>query len=108
MLLTEKQQKKYNLYLSANTINDTESIIFSKKKGKSLCRKIKRSKKSAEITILPNQAISAYEQSADPLGSYTGVTDDMINPGKNMPRRDVGGKIYMRVEEQPVQDADDL
>lgn len=70
--------------------------------------KKKQKKRGNHNTPLPNQAISAYEQSADPLGSYTGVTDDMINPGKSMPRRDVGGKIYMRVEEQPVQDADDL
>lgn len=64
--------------------------------------KKKQKKRGNHNTPLPNQAISAYEQSADPLGSYTGVTDDMINPGKNMPRRDVGGKIYMRVEEQPM------
>ncbi len=57
---------------------------------------------------LPNQAVSAYTESADPLGSYTGVTETMTLPGKSMPRRDIGGKIYMRVEDQPVQDADDL
>lgn len=57
---------------------------------------------------LPNQAVSAYAEGATPLGSYTGVTEEMALPGKSMPRRDVGGKIYMKVDDMPVQDADDL
>ena len=57
---------------------------------------------------LPGQAVSAYAEGADPLGSYTGVTEEMALPGKSMPRRDVGGKIYMKVDDMPVQDADDL
>lgn len=57
---------------------------------------------------LPNQAVSAYKEGADPLGSYTGITEEMVLPGKSMPRRDVGGKIYMKVDDMPIQDADDL
>lgn len=68
----------------------------------------KKRRNSKNNQNLPNQAINAYTQSADPLGSYTGITDDMLIQGKCMPRRDVGGKIYMRLEEKPVQDADDL
>ena len=57
---------------------------------------------------LPNQAVSAYAEGATPLGRYTGITGEMVLPGKSMPRRDVGGKIYMKVDDMPVQDADDL
>lgn len=57
---------------------------------------------------LPNQAINAYQQGADPLGSYTGLTEDMVSLGRSMPRRTADGKIYMRIKEDPVQDADDL
>ncbi len=70
--------------------------------------KDKNKKKRGGNTPLPNQAISAYRESADPLGSYTGLTEDLINPGRCMPRRDVGGKIYLRLNDKPVQDADDL
>ncbi|MBQ7124850.1 MAG: hypothetical protein IJO00_00670 [Clostridia bacterium] len=66
-------------------------------------------KKQKKNPPLPAQAISAYTEGADPLGSYTGITNDMPRWGNCMPRRDVGGKIYMKLEEEkPVQDADDL
>ncbi len=71
-------------------------------------KKSKKVKPGSGSIPLPNQAVSAYQESADPLGSYTGVTDDPIFPGRSMPRRDVGGKIYLHVDGQPVQDADDL
>ncbi len=69
-----------------------------------------KQKKKTKPAKLPNQAINAYTESADPLGSYTGITNGTVFPGKNMPRREPGGKIYINVEngEYPVQDADDL
>jgi hypothetical protein len=53
---------------------------------------------------LPNQAISAFHESGDPLGQYTGTPD----LGPCMPRRRIEGKIFMKVDEKPIQDADDL
>ncbi len=67
-----------------------------------------KKQKNKKANNLPNQAVSAYTESADPLGSYTGVISGTVFPGKNMPRHEANGKIYMKVEEQPVQDADDL
>lgn len=49
-------------------------------------------------------AINSYQSVADPLGSYTGLTKDL----HVMPRKTVDGKIFMKVEDLPVQDADDL
>ena len=49
-------------------------------------------------------AIDSYQSSADPLGSYTGLTKDL----HVMPRQTVDGKIFMKVDEKPIQDADDL
>ena len=49
-------------------------------------------------------AIDSYQSVADPLGSYTGLTKDM----HVMPRKTVDGKIFMKVDDLPVQDADDL
>ncbi len=49
-------------------------------------------------------AINSYQSVADPLGSYTGLTKDI----HIMPRRADDGKIFMKVDERPVQDADDL
>ena len=70
--------------------------------------KNKRKKKAPpSMPPLPAQAVSAYQESADPLGSYSGLTES----GRCMPRKTVDGKIYLRVPEEkstPVQDADDL
>ena len=52
----------------------------------------------------PNQAISAFHEGGDPLGQYTGTPA----LGPCMPRRRVEGKVFMKVDEKPVQDADDL
>lgn len=51
-----------------------------------------------------HDAIEAYQSVADPLGSYTGLTKDL----HVMPRKTVDGKIFMKLEDLPVQDADDL
>ncbi len=51
-----------------------------------------------------HDAIDAYQSVADPLGSYTGLTKDV----HIMPRKAVDGKIFMKVDERPIQDADDL
>ena len=51
-----------------------------------------------------NAAVDAYKKVASPLGSYTGLTDDMVV----MPRRKIDGKSYMRVENPPKQDEDEL
>lgn len=64
----------------------------------------KRKKSSPSSSSLPNQAINAYTESADPLGSYTGLTEDM----RCMPRLRVRGKRGHRDDDTPVQDADDL
>ena len=53
---------------------------------------------------LPNQAISAFHEGGDPLGQYTGTPE----LGPCMPRKKTEGKIFMKVDEKPVQDADDL
>ncbi len=45
-----------------------------------------------------------YSDNPDPLGSYSGVTPEM----RCMPRLKVDGKVYMKVDHRPVQDADDL
>lgn len=66
--------------------------------------KKKKKKAPAKIPPLPAQAISAYQESADPLGSYSGLTDDM----RCMPRKKVEGKVFMHLPETPVQDQDDL
>jgi len=55
---------------------------------------------------LPNQAISAYHDGGDPLGQYTGTPTPDVGPG--IPRLTAEGKVYMRIPERPVQDADDL
>ena len=49
-------------------------------------------------------AINSYQSVADPLGSYTGLTKDM----HVMPRKTGDGKIFMKIDEKPIQDADDL
>ena len=49
-------------------------------------------------------AINSSQSGADPRGSYTGLTKDM----HVMPRKTVDGKIFMKVDEKPIQDADDL
>ena len=75
-------------------------------------KKEKKDKKQKKTTAkdLPNQAINAYTEGADPLGSYTGTSSGTVFPGKNMPRREADGKIYVNVEntDRPIQDADDL
>lgn len=48
--------------------------------------------------------INAYRTAGDALGSYTGVVGHSLC----MPRKVVDGKIYLKVEETPVQDQDDL
>ena len=73
-----------------------------------LTNKNDRKKTKKEELKLPNQAINAYQQGADPLGSYTGLTEDMAALGRSMPIRSADGKIYMKIKEDPVQDADDL
>jgi hypothetical protein len=45
-----------------------------------------------------------YSNNPDPLGSYSGVTPEM----RCMPRLKVDGKVFMKVDNRPVQDADDL
>ena len=64
----------------------------------------KKKKAPPRNTPLPSQAISAYQESADPLGSYSGLTTDM----RCMPRRKIDGKTYFHSPEAPVQDQDDL
>ncbi len=63
-------------------------------------------KKNKEQNNFPKtyDAMSSYQSSADPLGSYSGLTKDM----HVMPRKTVDGKIFMKVDDLPVQDADDL
>lgn len=60
----------------------------------------KASKNSSRV----NAAVNEYAKGVSPLGSYTGLTEDMVV----MPRRKIDGKIYMRVENPPKQDEDDL
>lgn len=67
-----------------------------------------KSGKKNRVSALPGQAVSTYQEGADPLGSYTGITSDSIFPGRSVPRSHLGGKTYMHVDGQPVQDADDL
>jgi hypothetical protein len=62
--------------------------------------------KKRDPMALPNQAISAYHEGGDPLGQYTGTPTPGVGPC--MPRLTAEGKIYMRVPERPIQDADDL
>lgn len=64
----------------------------------------RKKNKKHDPMALPNQAINAFHESGDPLGQYTGTPEN----GPCMPRLRVEGKIYMRVPEKPVQDADDL
>jgi len=52
-------------------------------------KNVKKDKQSNDIMVKPREIIPIMAQSADPLGSYTGVT---------------ASKPY----EEPVQDADDL
>ncbi|MBQ4065614.1 MAG: hypothetical protein IJD10_05895 [Clostridia bacterium] len=67
--------------------------------------KKKEKKKRRDPMALPNQAVSAFHESGDPLGQYTGTPE----LGPCMPRLKTEGKIYMRrPAEKPVQDADDL
>ncbi len=60
------------------------------------------------------EAISEYRKSADPLGSYTGLTTGMQNELQSfsgLPRADLktdGGKVFLSIDSLPVQDADDL
>lgn len=63
-------------------------------------------KKKTKDGVPPQVAemINAYRAEADALGSYTGNTEDM----PCMPRKVADGKIYLRIEGPPVQDADDL
>jgi hypothetical protein len=50
-------------------------------------------------------AVRAYTDRPDPLGSYSGVTPEM----RCMPRKRIDGKVFMKLEDtRPVQDADDL
>lgn len=62
-----------------------------------------KGKNKKEFKVL-DDTMKEYVNCADPLGSYTGITDDM----KAMPRKNVDGKIYKRLSELPIQDADDL
>jgi len=48
--------------------------------------------------------VSTTPSPTDPLGSYTGIP----NPEPCMPRKTVGGKIYLKIPEKPTQDVDDL
>lgn len=64
-------------------------------------------KKQADPSAMPPRVVNtvnAYLSGADVLGSYTGVVDKPLR----MPRKVADGKIYLKVEETPVQDADDL
>ena len=63
-----------------------------------------KQKGKGDPMALPNQAISAVHESGDPLGQYTGTPEI----GPCMPRLHVDGKVYRKVPEKPVQDADDL
>ena len=65
---------------------------------------MKKKKQNKEAFPKTKDAIRSYQSSADPLGSYTGLTTD-LHP---MPRKTVNGKIFMKIEDMPVQDADDL
>lgn len=62
-------------------------------------------------------AINAYESCADRLGSYTGITDEMKakSPAQMKAEANLladmrieGGKTFCRLDDLPVQDADDL
>ncbi len=63
-----------------------------------------KKRKKNDPMVLPNQAVSAFHESGDPLGQYTGTPE----LGPCMPRLKAEGKTYMRLPEKPVQDADDL
>jgi len=64
--------------------NPKRGVVMFKKQDKA-----RNKPKQSEIMLKPREIIPIMAQSADPLGSYTGV---------------VNGKPY----EKPVQDADDL
>lgn len=65
---------------------------------------MKNKRKGQNTFPKTNEAMRAYQSVADPLGSYTGITDDL----RAMPRKRIDGKVYMRLEDIPQQDADDL
>jgi hypothetical protein len=64
---------------------------------------VKKEKKSNSQKKAEDIARS-YSDRPDPLGSYSGVTPEM----RCMPRLKVEGKVFMKVDGKPVQDADDL
>ena len=64
---------------------------------------MKKEKKSNPQKKAENIAKS-YSGKGDPLGSYSGVTPEM----RCMPRLKVDGKVFMKIDDKPVQDADDL
>ena len=66
--------------------------------------KMKKKDKSKNEFPKTYDAIDSYQSVADPLGSYTGLTKDL----HVMPRKTVDGKIFMKVDDLPIQDADDL
>lgn len=51
-----------------------------------------------------DDTIKAYTKGRSPLGSYSGLTDAI----PVMPRKRIDGKVFMHIEDKPVQDADDL
>lgn len=63
---------------------------------------MKKEKKNAQKKGM--EVAKGYSRNADPLGSYSGVTPEM----RCMPRLKVDGKVFMKVDNKPVQDADDL
>ncbi len=65
---------------------------------------MKKKKQSKDTFPKTKEVIRSYQSSADPLGSYTGLTTD-LHP---MPRKTVNGKTFKKIEDLPVQDADDL
>ncbi len=67
-------------------------------------KKNNKAEKRKEDFPRASASVAAYQSVTDPLGSYSGLTTDM-HP---MPRKHVDGKIFMKLEDIPTQDADDL
>ena len=67
---------------------------------------MKENKNRKHLPPRVNEALNAYRTptDTDPFGSYTGIPEET----PCMPRKTVDGKIYKKIEDQPVQDVDDL
>ncbi len=70
--------------------------------------------KDKAIPKKAKEAIFEYKKSADPLGSYSGITNSMQNELSKkeafqaVDMKTEGGKIWCSIDSLPVQDADDL